>query len=646
MISNLRSVVWGAVISGLILTSIGCDGSRVGRAPIPANPKTGTPVKPPLTCSKAPIALGENESILTILGTNDIHGSIAPKISKDGKKYGGMAFWTGAIKSIRDATKKNYGDRGGVLVLDGGDQFQGTLLSNFSEGALMFSLLGDATYDAMVPGNHDYDFGPEDWLVDQVTPTSADQDPRGVIKKISAKAPFPLLSSNAYLKASLKTLDGKPATVESQGCGSSEPLDWSKAERPEFLKSYLIKNVSGVRVAIIGLDNVITPTTTTAANVSDLCFRTAADEYKSVRKELDGKADLFVLVTHDGDINNDKNLTKLIRTIQSDRPDAVDAVVGGHTHSINLIRDESGVVGIQSGANGDRFGRIDLVIDAKTKKVIRGKTRVAAGAMLLQTECDKSIDAFCEASAGVRVSYDCEPVVESDAAIAKIMDAEKEIAPLKNMKLGEANAPIKKDRDNESPLLNILTDTYRRAANVDLALINTGGVRTDIESGVFTYEKLYAISPFNNRAVILNPMKVETLKKILTRSARTCGKSGAVLGSGVRVTYERGDCKNPDANGEDPNGRVVTIHIDDGGKDGALLYDARDPANVILNERNLRIATLDFLEAGGSGYVYFKEAPREADLGIFREVLKAEFEKNPAKLEAKIDGRFRNVLGK
>ncbi len=636
-------MVFGSLVSALVFATVGCDSRHRGRAPSPAAEGGGVPLAPAptLTCSKQPVALAANESLLSILATNDIHGAIEPKMTKDGKPYGGMAFWAGAVKSVRDGMTKRYGERGGLLVLDGGDQFQGTLLSNYSEGALMFSLFADVGYDAVVPGNHDYDFGPEGWLVDQV-PAGSTGDPRGVIKKLANAAPFPLLSSNAYLKASLKTLDGKPATVQSEGCESTGPLDWSHAERPEFLKSYLLKNVSGVRVAIIGLDNPSTPTLTTAANVSDLCFRNPADEYKSVRESLEGKADVFVLVIHDGDINNEKNLTKLIQALQAYRPDAVDAVIGGHTHSINLVN-SNGVYGIQSGANGERFGRIDLVVDTKAKKIIREKTRVAAGAMLFQHECDGQIDAFCEQNVGVRLTYECEPVVETETSLTKIAAGEKDIAPMKDRNLGYAEAPILKDGVNESALLNFLTDTYRKATGVDLTLINTGGVRTIIDVGPFSYEKLYAISPFNNHAVVLGPMKVPTLVKIYSHAARTCGRAGAVLGSGVRVTYRRGDCKTPDSDGNDPNAAVLTIALDDGGKDGEMLYDARDPANVKISNRELRVGTLDFLEAGGSGYVEFKEAPRLADLGIFREILADELAKNPGKIEAKVDGRFRNV---
>lgn len=595
--------------------------------------KNGTKITSPST------ELGEGEVLISILATNDIHGTIQPKKSKSGQQIGGMAFWAGAVKSIRDGVAKRYGDRGGVLVLDGGDQFQGSLLSNYSEGALFFSLMGDVGYDAVVPGNHDYDFGPEGWLVDQV-PSGESGDPRGVIKKLSASARFPLLSSNTYTKASLKTVDGKSADVNSIGCESKEILDWSKAERPEFLQSYKIKTVAGLRVAIIGLDNPSTPTTTTYANVSDLCFRTSLDEYKSIRAELDGQADLFIIAIHDGDINEDRNLTALLEGIQAWRPDGVDAIIGGHTHQVNRIA-RNGVYAIQSGSYGDAFGRIDLIVDSETKKVIKNKTRVTAGALLLSSDCDTKITSFCEKKSGSLLTYEGEAVVEMPSAVKKIAEAEAIIQPMVDKLLGTADQTIVKDRNNESPLLNFLTDTFRKASGVDITMINTGGVRVNIEAGAFTYEKMFQLSPFNNHAVILAPMKVSTLLKIMDRSVRSCGKHGAVMASGIRVVYQRGDC-NDAGDGLDRKGRVITMALED----GTMLYDARDPENIRIYERDLRVATLDFLEAGGSGYVFFKEAPRVADIGIFREVIVDALAKNPGPISAKIDGRFVNELVK
>jgi len=343
---------------------------------------------------------------------------------------------------------------------------------------------------------------------------------------------------------------------------------------------------------------------------------------------------------HDGDINEEKNLTSFLEKAQKWNPEAVDAVIGGHTHQVNrVVRD--GVFAIQSGSYGDAFGRIDLFIDLATKKVIKKKTRAAAGALLLSSECDKKISSFCALPTDSNLTYENEVVTESPAALEKIAAAEEEIRPMVGKVLGTAKSPIRKNRDSESPLLNFLTDTFRKASGADIAMINTGGVRTDIEAGVFTYEKMFQISPFNNRAVILAPMKVSTLQKIMNRSARTCGKSGAVLASGLRVVYRRGDCKKPDQDGADPTGGVVTMALND----GTMLYDARDPADIKIYEKDLRVATLDFFEAGGSGYIFFSEAPREADLGIFRELIVDELAKNPGMISAEIDGRFVNEYG-
>src|SRR5262245_57197508 len=85
---------------------------------------------------------------LTILGTNDIHGGIEPSETQAGDKMGGLAFYAGVVSAIRKGVQARAGDHGGVLVVDAGDQFQGTLLSNFDEGKLIFSSMNEIGYDA------------------------------------------------------------------------------------------------------------------------------------------------------------------------------------------------------------------------------------------------------------------------------------------------------------------------------------------------------------------------------------------------------------------------------------------------------------------------------------------------------------------
>src|SRR6266702_2971500 len=103
---------------------------------------------------------------ITILATNDIHGGVEPSTLQDGSLEGGLAAFSGAVQAIKAGLKRKFGDQAGVLVVDAGDQFQGTLISNYNEGRLVFQAMSQVGYDAVITGNHDYDFGPKGWLDD------------------------------------------------------------------------------------------------------------------------------------------------------------------------------------------------------------------------------------------------------------------------------------------------------------------------------------------------------------------------------------------------------------------------------------------------------------------------------------------------
>src|SRR5262245_9220077 len=323
---------------------------------------------------------------ITILATNDVHGGLEPTVAKDGNVEGGLAAFSGVVQAIRAGLKRRFGNGAGVLVLDAGDQFQGTLISNFNEGQLVFQAMSQVGYDVAITGNHDYDFGPVGWLQDE--PTAPDQDPRGALKVALTYAKFPLISANTFLTASLRDAAGNPVLVDQQGCvpklaPDHQPLiDWSKATRPDFLKPYLIKDVAGVRVAIIGIDNVFTPTTTTPADVSDLCFEREAEAYLRVRAELDGQADVFVLLIHDGETQETHDISMLVQSLMSSGQPKhgaiVDAVISGHTHAV-YNRTVGQVPVIQSGSGGEAYGRVDLVYDPKLGGIDPSKTRSYAG---------------------------------------------------------------------------------------------------------------------------------------------------------------------------------------------------------------------------------------------------------------------------
>jgi 5'-nucleotidase len=89
---------------------------------------------------------------LSIVGTNDVHGGVVPV---DGR--GGLALLGGYVNNLRAARAR---DGGGVLLVDAGDMWQGTLESNLTEGASVVAAYNALGYAAAAIGNHEFDFGP------------------------------------------------------------------------------------------------------------------------------------------------------------------------------------------------------------------------------------------------------------------------------------------------------------------------------------------------------------------------------------------------------------------------------------------------------------------------------------------------------
>ncbi|WP_299830120.1 bifunctional UDP-sugar hydrolase/5'-nucleotidase [uncultured Roseobacter sp.] len=126
------------------------------------------------------------EYSLTILHTNDFHARFEP-ISKydsgcsveddaEGKCFGGSARLVTAIEEAR-ARSNN------AILVDGGDQFQGTLFYTYYKGALAAEMMNKMGYDAMTVGNHEFDDGPE------------------VLRGFMDAVNFPVLMSNADVSA-------------------------------------------------------------------------------------------------------------------------------------------------------------------------------------------------------------------------------------------------------------------------------------------------------------------------------------------------------------------------------------------------------------------------------------------------------------
>lgn len=161
-----------------------------------------------LLASAAALALSAGAAsadyTLTILHTNDFHARFEPISAYDsacgaedaaeGKCFGGTARLVTAIADAR-ARSNN------AILVDGGDQFQGTLFYTYYKGAMSAEFMNKLGYDAMTVGNHEFDDGPE------------------VLKGFVETVDFPILMSNADISGEplLKDIIQKSVVIEKGG---------------------------------------------------------------------------------------------------------------------------------------------------------------------------------------------------------------------------------------------------------------------------------------------------------------------------------------------------------------------------------------------------------------------------------------------
>src|ERR1051325_2869885 len=129
---------------------------------VPAAPYQGggrghAAAKPPASPPTKPVTL-------SIMGTNDLHGALER-----------LPLLAGYLANLRAA---RAADGGGVVLVDGGDMFQGTLESNLGEGADVVAAYNRIGYAAVAIGNHEFDYGP----IGPAVIAAPGDDPRGALK--------------------------------------------------------------------------------------------------------------------------------------------------------------------------------------------------------------------------------------------------------------------------------------------------------------------------------------------------------------------------------------------------------------------------------------------------------------------------------
>ena len=283
--------------------------------------------------------------IISVVGMNDVHGELSSSTGR-----GGLTTLSGYVDALRMLRAE---ENGGVLLIDAGDMWQGTLDSNLNEGAAIVSAYNALGVAAAAIGNHEFDFGPAGPLP---IPQSDADDPQGALKLRATEAKFPLLAANLI------------------DLSTDLPVDW-----PNVQPSTMVE-VAGVNIGIIGVMTERALSVSIAANTVGLGVAPLAETIiREARALRENDAALVIVTAHAGsfcekfddplDLSSCNLDGEIMRVASELPPGLIDHINAGHVHR-GIAHIVNGVSITSSFASTQAFSRVDFTIDPGT-----GETR-------------------------------------------------------------------------------------------------------------------------------------------------------------------------------------------------------------------------------------------------------------------------------
>ena len=417
------------------------------------------------------------KSEVTILYTNDVHTYIDKQAPE--LTYAAIA----ALKqSYQNAGKK-------VLLVDAGDHVQGTAYGSMDQGASIIELMNAAGYDAATPGNHEFDYG-----MDRA-------------KELMRDADFPYLSCNwVDLRTNLRVLP----------------------EIKVFVRG-------GVRIAFVGITTPETFTKSTPAYFMNkaqtkyiydiLGGEDGQKLYSAVQKAVDKAKCLADVVIGLGHLGVDPSSSPWTSEEVIAHTTGFDAFIDGHSHTVmenKQVADASGrmVTLTQTGSYFANVGEMTIAPDGTIS------TR------LVSTYDQEDVAVAAEQAAWVNTVDD--------------MLGEKIAVADTKFYITDPATGKRRIRSGETNLGDFVADgiyTYFNEVeqlHCDIAIMNGGGIRTDVAAGYWTFKTCKQVSPFGNVACLM-AVSGKQIQDALEFAARFAGAEGKENGGFLQVagaTYE------------------------------------------------------------------------------------------------------------
>ena len=436
-------------------------------------------------------------TIITTMSTSDIHGHMTPYTpSGSAIEVGGSAK---AAWLFQEAERRNPN----TLILDGGDSPYNTDLANLSLGQSSVDVMNAQGYDATVLGNHDFDYSFENLL------------------SLAERAEYAMLSANTY---------------------------WKDGSYPEQFSPYIVRELDGVTVAVVGLTDDGSKATTHFSNTQDIDFHDQWEVGQAVLEQANAEADVVILLSHLHGANNDVPV----------KLDGIDMEIGGGNDIFGRPLNIEDTVVVNPGGVGACVNQTNL--NVKDGEVL-GYT---FNQIILSSDVPE-VEAVNEIIAGYQADLDA----QMEEVIGQCASDIAWSSPLV--------------RTQESPLGNLAADALRDYCDADIAIQNGGGIRAGLTAGDVTVGDVFAMLPFDNKVTLIE-----------------------VTGQTVWDALENGVADYPELNGKFPQVSGIQYTFDGAKPAGERIVSVTLADGTPLDlEGWYTLACNDFMCGGGDGYTMF-----------------------------------------
>ncbi|WHX39965.1 bifunctional UDP-sugar hydrolase/5'-nucleotidase [Mesobacillus sp. AQ2] len=352
---------------------------------------------------------------LTIIQQNDTHGSLYLHDELFWKNNQPELSKTGGLPRIAKYIKNLKSQKDNVLFLDGGDLFHGTLPLVASKGEAIIPALQKMELDGWVPGNWDFAYGKQQ------------------LSSLANALPFPAVACN----------------VKEQDSNQS------------FLKPYMIKEMNGVKLGVIGLTYPYVDETMPESFSKGLSFSKGVEETRHCVEELKEKVDLIVLLSHMG-LPLDVELAALV--------EGIDIILSGHSHDrIEKPITVNGALVVQAGSSASFLGKLEINME--------GGKMADYQYELIAIDESFSVDE------------------EMEGIIADILEPYKKE---RDNVVGRTESTLHRMTLSEAPMDQLITDAYLHAFDdCNLAFSHGWRYGTPVQPGDITEYDLHTIIPTN-----------------------------------------------------------------------------------------------------------------------------------------------------